>query len=267
MPEKSSATGSKFHGVGSCPDAPAVVYAFGEAGSGASAWKSFRALVGDRAEVRAIRLPGRESRHRERAASSVPEQLLDIVDDLAALVDRDGLPYALVGMCAGALTAFETARRLTGCTGNRPAGLVAGRWRAPSAMPVVDRPVRDYSPEEFRAWCEEKLADRPELRNPAAFEFFAPMLQADFSVVHTYRFEPLPLLECPVTAVCDSEDFERVRGWGSITTGVFTLHRRPGRVTLDELVRPTADLLDTRTDTSQDRPLITPSHHRGVRPC
>jgi medium-chain acyl-[acyl-carrier-protein] hydrolase len=218
-----------------------VVYAFGEAGTGAAAWKGFRAGLVDQAEVRAIRLPGRESRYHDRPVNSVQEQLDDLADELAALVDRDERPYILVGLCVGSLTAFELARHLTARDGHRPGGLIAGQQRAPAELPGDATPVHEYSKEEFRAWCEEYLADRPELGTPATLDFFAPMLQADFSIVPTYRYEPLPLLNCAVTAVCEDEEAEYMRGWADVTDGEFSLRSQADRVTIDSLMAPTVD--------------------------
>ncbi len=237
-------TGSKFHGVGTRPEAPAVVYTFGAAGSGAAAWKGFRAALGGRAEVRAIRLPGRESRQRERAVSSVREQLEDLAEDLAALVDADERPCVLVGLCSGALTAFEAARHLTVRSGHRPDALVVARQTAPSRTADTSAADEEFSAEEFQAWCAENFADRPELSAPSALEFFAPMLWADFSVTRGYRYAPLPLLTCPVTAVCEPEESAATRDWSGTTEGVFTLRRQSAPVTVDSLVAPTLDVLD-----------------------
>ncbi|MER5319552.1 thioesterase II family protein [Streptosporangium roseum] len=240
-------TGSKFHGTGTEPDSPAVVYAFGEAGSGAAAWKSYRTMLAGLAEVRAVRLPGRESRHCESPLGSVREQLDDLADEVATLVDQDERPFIVVGLCAGALSAFELARHLASRTGHGPAGLVVGGQHAPSLVPGDSSPVHTYSREEFRAWCETNLSDRPELGDQAAFEFFAPMLQADFSVVSSYRFEPLPLLACTVTAVCEEADEERTRGWAQTTAGAFTLCCVAAPVTTGSLVPPTASQLAALT--------------------
>lgn len=233
--------GTKFQGLGTRPDASAVVYAFGEAGTGAAAWKGFRAGLGEQAEVRAIRLPGRESRYNERPVSSVREHLDDLADDLAALVDGDERPYVLVGLCVGSLSAFELARFLTVRDGHRPGGLVVGQQRAPAELPGDAAPVHTYSKEEFRAWCEEYLRDRPQLATPATLDFFAPMLQADFSLVPTYRYAPSPLLSCAVTAVCDDEGAEYTRGWADITEGAFRLRCQADHVTVDSLIAPTVD--------------------------
>jgi medium-chain acyl-[acyl-carrier-protein] hydrolase len=233
--------GSTFHGIGTAPGAPAVVYAFGEAGSGAAAWRSFRSGLKELAEVRAVRLPGRESRHSEPPVGTVSAQLDDITDDLFSLVADDDRPHLLVGLCAGALTAFEAARLLSTHAGHCPFGLVVGHQRSPDSLPGDADPVHTYSKEEFRRWCEENLSDRPELADSATFDFFAPMLQADFSVVPTYQYSPTPPLGCQVTAVCEQEEAEWTHGWADTTEGKFTLRPQNDRVTVTSLVRPTAD--------------------------
>ncbi|MGV9774028.1 thioesterase II family protein [Streptosporangium sp. NPDC003464] len=239
--------GSTFHGTGTDPDAPAIVYALGEAGTGAAAWKGYRTALAGLAEVRAVRLPGRESRHREPLLRSVREQLDDFADAVVTLVDQDERPYLVVGLCAGALSAFELARHLAARAGHRPAELVVGGQHPPSLVPGGSSPVHTYSSEEFRTWCETNLSDRPELQDQAAFDFFAPMLQADFSVVSSYHFEPLPLLSCAVTALCEETEEERTSGWAETTAGSFTLCPIAGPVTTDALVRPTADRLAALT--------------------
>jgi surfactin synthase thioesterase subunit len=237
-------TGAKFHGAGSRPQAPAVVYAFGAGGTGAAAWKAFRAELGDRAELRAARVPGRESRQREQPLGSVDEQVQDLAGELAALVGQDPRPYLLLGVCSGALTAFETARRLTAGSGRRPAALLVGGEVAPSRLPGPEVPVPAFSEQEFQDWRARNLPDRPELEDPDTFAFFAPMLQADFSVARSYRHRPLPLLACPVTAVGAAGDGAALRDWAQTTEGVLTLHRQVDPVTAGNLLGPTVAALD-----------------------
>jgi hypothetical protein len=77
--------GSKFHGVRTRPAAPAVVYAFGAAGTGAVVWKGFRAL-GGRAEVRA------KSRHLHLGS---PGRYIQLGEQASAQVTADADPAAL----------------------------------------------------------------------------------------------------------------------------------------------------------------------------
>jgi hypothetical protein len=100
---------SKFYGVGSAPRAGAVVYAFGQCGTGAGAWRPLQRQVTAVAEVRAARLPGRENRFLEQPMETLADQVADLGASLPRLVRPDPRPFRLLGWCASAITAFEHA--------------------------------------------------------------------------------------------------------------------------------------------------------------
>jgi len=223
-----SKSGIKFHGAGSAPDAPAVLYVFGEAGTGSASWGWLGAHVQGLAEVRAVRLAGRESRYHEPPADSIAGQVDDLLPDFEELVRKDGRPYALVGSCSGAVTAYEllrAAQQQPDVPG--PAYLAVVNQRTPAESGCAAAPVHDFDEERFREWCTTALRGQVDLRRPDVYEFFADTLRADFSAVSTYVPEPGQLLRCPVVAVCgdtpDDLSVQQISGWAAVGADGFHL--------------------------------------------
>jgi surfactin synthase thioesterase subunit len=222
----SAVTTSRFQLARSESAAPAVCYVFGEAGSGAAAWRATAAELGPYVDVRAARLAGRENRFHETPSAEVVGQVDDVIGDLVALIRSDVRPYALVGVCAGAITAYETARRLQARAGlAQPSVLVAVDQVAPTAITEVVEPVHAYGAVEFRAWCLANLPERPELNRPEVYDFFLPLLRADFSAIATYLHEDLPQLACPVDALqtksFDADSKHSPADWAEVTSSRF----------------------------------------------
>jgi surfactin synthase thioesterase subunit/phosphopantetheinyl transferase len=180
-------------------------------------------------ELRAVQLPGREGRLRERPFDCMGP----LVDALAGVIrphlDR---PFAFFGHSMGALVAFELARRLgrDGLAG--PSHLIVSGRRPPQA-PQTAPTLHDLPPEEFKD-ALRRLGGTPRevLEHADLMQVLTPMLRADFAVVETYRFEQGPALECPVTVLGGLEDIgappDALPGWGEHTRGPFRVRMLPG---------------------------------------
>jgi surfactin synthase thioesterase subunit len=216
--------GAKFHWPGEACAAEVVLYAFGQAGTGAGAWGSLRGELAGDVDMRAVRLAGRESRFGEQPPATVPAQVADLAGDLAGLVRSDDRGYVLLGHCSGAVTAFETARALRDLGVREPAALAVVDQVAPAELADLLDPVHLFSAARFRQWCLDTLPERPELGDDEIFEFFEPVLRADFCALSTYEYKPEPLLACPVVVLRRGEpDLAALARWGEVTTGQVTV--------------------------------------------
>src|SRR6266498_628486 len=94
----------------SATQAAVRLFCFAHAGGGAAFFRPWRLSMVPDIDVRAVTLPGRESRVHEPPYRRI-EQLLDPL--CAALEPHLDRPYALFGHSLGAVLAYEVARRFS----------------------------------------------------------------------------------------------------------------------------------------------------------
>lgn len=176
------------------------------------------------AEVLAVQYPGRQDRRREPLVDDIP-RLADLVAE--ALAPFDDRPLALFGHSMGAVLAFETAHRLA----RQPRHLFVSGRRAPSRFrrgTVHLLSDRDLVGELRRAGgTDPRFLDDEEL-----LAEILPVVRNDYRAVELYRWNPVPPLGCPVTALVGDRDpqaaLDDVRAWRDHTTGTFDLKTFPG---------------------------------------
>jgi surfactin synthase thioesterase subunit len=226
--------------------AVAHVYAFPQAGGGATAFAALADAVGPDIAVWALNLPGRQARFAEDPRTD----LGPLLDELAAAVP-DRAPGFLFGYCSGALLAFLLARRMREVGRRLPAELVVASYPAPDRAEPA-RTTHLLPVEEF--WAEilsyggvpEGVAAQPDFR-----EIFEPALRADYALLAGYGYADGPPLPMPITAVSGAEDpvllADDVDRWRAHTTAAFEAVTVPGDHWLLEGALPhVRDLLRAR---------------------
>jgi len=192
-------------------------------------YRSWADDLGEGVEVRAVRLPGRESRLMEPAFDRVEPLVEALIEALSARLQA---PYALFGHSMGALVAFELTRELRRRSGPAPAHLFLSGRSAPR-YPDPARAVHLLPESEFIEYLRT-LNGTPEavLANAEMRELFLPTLRADFAVCARYRYRVEPPLEVPITVFGGSGDFERapelLEDWKRETSASFGMHMLPG---------------------------------------
>jgi medium-chain acyl-[acyl-carrier-protein] hydrolase len=182
------------------------------AGGGAAPFRAWSAWVPEEVEVCAVRLPGRESRVRERPIDDLPT-LVEVLADALAPVFVE--PFALFGHCSGALIAFELARRLARAGGPKPVRLVA----ASQAAPHMRGAGASTDPSLGLRERLRRLGDTDSamLENDELYALLEPGIAADFRLADRYRYERAALLDVPVTVVAGADDVhvgeESLRAW------------------------------------------------------
>ncbi|MFH9658874.1 thioesterase II family protein [Streptomyces sp. NPDC017248] len=199
------------------------------AGAGASAFRTWPALLPPAIEMIVVQLPGREDRSRE----DPPTRLRALVRACAvALRPFCTGDFAFYGHCAGALLGWEVARELGERHRLWPRRLLAAAQPAPH-LPPPARPLHALPDADLAAEVERRGGLPPAVRrNPALLDMLLPLIRSDFTLWETYRYEPRPPLPVPVTTVRGTEDTTvpaaALGSWAEHTTAGHTHHEVDG---------------------------------------
>lgn len=211
------------------PAARLRLFCFPYAGGSAGVYRNWAASLSPQVEVLPVQLPGRETRLREAAYSSVRLLVEALGPALLPLLDR---PFAFFGHSMGALISFELVRWLRRAGAAEPVQLFVSARIAPQ-LPDPDPPTYNLPEAEF---IEEvrRLNGTPDevLRHEELLRLLLPLLRADFSICQTYQYEEEAPLSCPIRAYGGLKDLTVTRrmleGWGAQTAGPFVLRMMPG---------------------------------------
>lgn len=192
------------------------------AGGGASIYHGWPQALGGDVELRAVQLPGRESRLREPRIKSATALAEAVADAIGPYLDR---PYALFGYSMGALLAFETARALRRRGQPLPAHLFAAAFRAPHAPPAVPPMARLARDELVGAVRKHYQPPEDVFHIPELADLYLPILRDDIALVDDYVYQSEPPLACAIDAYVGEQDrstpLEANARWSEQTTGAF----------------------------------------------
>ncbi|MFG3021686.1 alpha/beta fold hydrolase [Streptomyces sp. NPDC048254] len=202
------------------PDAAADLFCFTHAGGSPGEYLRFEEELPE-IQVSGVQLPGRASRLREPPLTS----MASVVDAVLEVL-RPERPFAFFGHSLGGLVAFEVARALRDAGRELPRQL----FLSSSPPPPLGRggqPVHTLSDDLLLAEIEQRWGELPaEIRaDPRLLQMALGVFRADITIYETYRYQPGPLLDIPVTAfVGDLEcDKLRVAEWSAHTSRAFEL--------------------------------------------
>lgn len=192
------------------------------AGGGTLTYRDWPALLGERVEVVAVQLPGRDRRRHEEPIDSIPRLVSSVVDALAPSIDG---PFVLFGHSMGAILAFETARVLRARGARAPAGVIVSARRAPH-LPDPGPIMHLLSDAEFKARLKDMNGTPPEvMASDELMDLVLPMIRADFKACETHVYADEPALDCPLLAMGGDSDpdveVESVPAWRGYTRGLF----------------------------------------------
>jgi len=205
------------------------LFCFPYAGSGPVVYHQWTKEMPPDVEVCGVRLPGRETRLREPAFTSLPPLVEELGEALRPFTD---IPFAIFGHSMGALVGFELVRYWRDQGGPQPVHLLASGHRAPH-RPPLNPPVHQADKQVF--------LNRLKGLGGTPAQFFAmdelvdlmlPTLRADFSVWETYQYQEKPPLALPLTVFGGYGDSEAAEAdftaWEQHTGGAFTLYMFAG---------------------------------------
>jgi epothilone polyketide synthase C len=226
------------------------LFCFPFAGGGSVVYRSWARFIDPTVEVVAIEPPGRLGRITETPIADMKEFVEQLVPEMEELLDR---PFAFFGHCLGALTMYETARRLIHRTKVGPDHLFVSGARPPDQItdqgPFEQRVMHDLlklaefrislpayaQPDDvfaelirhFNIQATEQLLSNPELR-----QLILPVVRAEFQMATDYQFIREPPWEIPITCFAAKGDpyvsREHALGWGRFTNLRLQVHIREG---------------------------------------
>jgi acyl transferase domain-containing protein/surfactin synthase thioesterase subunit len=235
-------------GVRPAPQRRLICFPF--AGGGSAVYQNWAQFIDPTIEVIAIEPPGRLGRITEKPIDDMKEFVDQLVPEMMELVDR---PFAFFGHCLGALTMYETARRLIQTTGLRPDHLFVSGARPPDrindhghfeervmhdllklaefriSLPAYAQPDDVFAEiiRHFNIEATEQLLSDPELRR-----LMLPVIRAEFQMASNYQFVPEAPWEIPITCFAAKGDpyvsRKHALGWGRFTNSRLQVHIREG---------------------------------------
>jgi acyl transferase domain-containing protein/surfactin synthase thioesterase subunit len=226
------------------------LFCFPFAGGGSAVYRNWAQHLDPGIEVVAVEPPGRLGRIAESPIADMNEFVEQLSPELEKLLD---LPFAFFGHCLGALTLYETARRLIRSTTSRPDHLFVSGARPPDRITDqgafeqrvmhdllklaefrINRPAYAQPDDvfaelirHFNIRATEQLLSDPELRG-----LMLPVVRAEFRMATNYEFVREPPWEIPITCFAAKGDpyvsRNHVLGWGRFTNSRLQVHIRDG---------------------------------------
>ena len=236
--------------VGPRADPRVRLFCFPFAGGGSAVYRNWAQFLDPTIEVVAIEPPGRLGRITEMPIADMNEFVAQLLSEMQELLDR---PFAFFGHCLGALTMYETARRLIHATTVRPDHLFASGARPPDritdqgsfeervmhdllklaefriSLPAYAQPDDVFAEliRHFNIQATEQLLSDPELRR-----LMLPVVRAEFQMATNYQFVREPPWEIPITCFAAKGDpyvsRKHALGWGRFTNSRLQVHIREG---------------------------------------
>jgi surfactin synthase thioesterase subunit/acyl carrier protein len=226
------------------------LFCFPFAGGGSAIYRNWAQFIDPAIEVIAIEPPGRLARINETPITDMDQFVDQLLPEMGAMLDR---PFAFFGHCLGALTMYETTRRLLHTTMVRPEHLFVSGARPPDrisdhglfeerlmydllklaefriGLPAYAQPEDVFAEliRHFNIQATEQLLSDADLR-----KLMLPVIRAEFKMATNYQFGRETPWEIPITCFAAKGDpyvsRKHALGWGRFTNSRLQLHIREG---------------------------------------
>lgn len=212
------------------PSAKLRMFAFPYAGAGTVVYRTWEAGLPKEVELAILRLPGRESRLREKPYTQMQLLVSALVEAIISQLDK---PFVFFGHSMGALVAFEVARELRRQGQPMPKHLLLSARRAPH-LPDPDSALHPLGDNAFVKEMQRRYGGIPDaiLKTPELLALFVPVLKADFSVIETHTYTEEDPFDLPISVYGGTQDFVLragdLEGWGKQTSREFTVQKFVG---------------------------------------
>lgn len=213
------------------PHASLRLFCFHFAGGDASTFRAWTTQMPESIEVCPIEFPGRATRNNEAPITQFRE-LLEKVGTMVRPFLKDS-PFAFFGHSFGGITAFELTRWLRRNAAPMPARLFLSACPALHLRSRPPEPITHLSDTEFLEQLAVRYGTPREVMNSEDVrQTVLPALRADLLVGESYRYDPEPPLEVPISSFGAFDDpevsQEEAESWREQTTADFRLRMLPG---------------------------------------
>jgi len=212
------------------PQAKVRLFCFPFAGAGTAVYFPWAKSLSPFIELCAVRLPGRESRLRERPHTRLAPLMEELVVALGPYFDR---PFVFFGHSMGSILAFELARTLVAKGLPQPLHLIVSGHRAPQ-LPDPRPPLYQLSDDRFVQEMQVRYNGIPSviLENEELLRLFLPAMRADITILDTYQYRDASPFTFPISTYSGQEDpsvtLSELQAWQKQTNAEFSLTRLPG---------------------------------------
>jgi medium-chain acyl-[acyl-carrier-protein] hydrolase len=224
---------TSFFQIDPAPNRETVrLFCIPHSGGGASAFRGWKEQLEPDIEVILVKLPGRESRYREKPYHDMEILICELTEAMLPYVD-DGQKFALFGNSLGGLIAFETLHRIERSTGLRAVQLFVSAVGAPHLSPPLP-PISHLDDGELIREVSSRYGGIPDLilQDRDFLAAVVSCLRADLHILETYKRRPPDPLSSPITAFGGTRDWtipvDHIGRWGEQTSTSFN------RVLLDQ---------------------------------
>ncbi|WP_430408762.1 thioesterase II family protein [Kordia sp.] len=175
-------------------------------------------------EFHALELPGRGRRHSEACISSKEAAIHDYVQQIKNL--RNSKPYLIYGHSMGATLGLSITKEMEN-SGDSPVILITSGNPGPGIKETAENQQKRYlmNDSDFKKELR-KLGGVPEevLTNQELYEFFGPIMRADFKVLENDDFSEKGLkINTPIHAIMGTEEWQNecIDNWKNFTKSGF----------------------------------------------
>lgn len=205
------------------------VLALPYAGSSATVYYKLRKYLNKGITLCPVELPGRGIKSGEKLEHSIDGLVDSIYEEILDEIS-DGEPYAIYGHSMGSLIAYELTCRLCEDVGvdNRPRKLLVSGGIAPQIRCKNDENYKLPDDEFKEKILSYGLVSSIEVfKDEKLFDFFIPIMRADFEAVEEYKFTDHDKLDIDISVFWGMDDistkYDEVIPWGELTKGLFDL--------------------------------------------
>lgn len=207
------------------PKASIRLFGFPFGGGGASVFHTWPDAMGGAVEVRALQLPGRETRFREPREKNIATLIRNIASALGEYQEK---PFVLFGYSLGSLLAFEVCRELRRQSMRMPEHLFIAALGAPQ-LPPSHPPISTLPNREFVEKIEYYYQPGGEAWNNRELrDFLLPVLRDDIALYETYSYRHEAPFDFPIDVFAGDSDrsvpLEMTDPWSQQTSASMTRH-------------------------------------------
>lgn len=200
------------------------------AGGSGYLFNEWRKHLGPDIEIFKLELSGRGVRFNEPFYNTLEKAVDDIYSRIEKVIDNSS--YAIFGHSMGSLLAYELSHKILSNKKNLPKHLFISGFGAPH---LICRETKLYKLEDKdfkQRICDLGGVPKEILSNEEVFNFFLPMLRADFKIIEEYKFEDkgikLPIDISILNGNDDNISEKGIYGWKDHTSKQCYIHTFEG---------------------------------------